>query len=83
MFKAVKGDALQNYDQETIELYKKRENDPRLSYVLAVVARPARNNLPVTVDGKNNSYLQEMEKDNKNFVYKYFALAAFFCKYFL
>ena len=83
MFKQVKGEALQNYDEETIELYKKRENDPRLSYVLSVVARPARNNLPVIVDGKNNSYLKEMEKANKNFVYNYFALFAFFGKYFL
>ena len=82
MFKPVKGDALQNYDAETIELYKKRDNDPRLSYVLSVVARPARNNLPVIVDGKNNSYLQQMESANKNFVYNYFALFTFFGKQF-
>ena len=73
MFKQVKGDALNNFDEETIELYKKRQNDPRLSYVYAVIPRPERNNLPVIVDGTNNSYLQEAEKSSSNFVYYYSA----------
>ena len=37
MFKAVTN--LDGFDSETIDLYRKRENDPRTNYVLSVVPR--------------------------------------------
>ena len=57
-FKPVTGDALNNFDAETIELYKRRINDPRLSYVLTTIPRRERNNIPVVVDTENNSWMQ-------------------------
>ena len=57
MFKAVTGADLQNYDSETRDLYAKRHNDPRLSYVLSVVPRRQRHNFPVYVADENNEYL--------------------------
>ena len=57
MFKPVSGADLSQFDDETRELYSKRSTDPRLSYVLSVVPRPNRMNLPVIVDGENNQYI--------------------------
>ena len=58
MFKPVTGSDLSSFDSETQELYKKRENDPRLSYALAVIPRRTRHNLPVVVNSKENPHLQ-------------------------
>ena len=60
MFKPVTDTS--GYDAETVELYKKRDNDPRLSYVLAAIPRRERHNLPVVVDAENNEYLQKLER---------------------
>ena len=38
------------FDAATIELYKKRVNEPRQDMVLMSLYRPKRNYLPVTVD---------------------------------
>ena len=58
-FKIVQGDALKDFDAETRALFAKRENDERLSYVLAAVPRRERHNLPVMVD-ENNSYMKDL-----------------------
>ena len=50
MFKPVTGEALNDFDDETKELYSKKTHDPRLSYVLAAMPRRNRHNLPVIVD---------------------------------
>ena len=52
-FKPVSGDQLSRFDAETIDLYRKRENDPRLSFVLATIPRRNRHNMPVEVDASN------------------------------
>ena len=78
MFKPVRGKDLEEFDEETRQLYSVRQNDPRLSYVLSVVPRRERHNLPVIVDSTNNPYLQEMEAQNRNFKYRYMALATLF-----
>ena len=78
MFKPVAGADLNQFDDETRELYSKRSTDPRLSYVLSVVPRPNRMNLPVVVDGENNQYIKEMESKFNKFIYKYMALFTFF-----
>ena len=80
-FKSVTGADLANFDEETQNLFRKRENDPRLSYVLSVLPRRNRHNLPVIVDCENNQYMQEMKKDRNNFKYKYWFHCAFFCKF--
>ena len=66
-FKPVRGDALKDFDSETIELYSRRHNDPRLSYILSTVPRRERNNLPVIVDTDNNSLVQDKEAGHKSF----------------
>ena len=52
-FKPVTGDALNAFDKETIELFTKRDHDPRLSYLLTSIPRRERHDLPVIVDGEN------------------------------
>ena len=62
MFKPVTGEALNDFDDETKELYSKKTHDPRLSYVLSVMPRRNRHNLPVIVDTDNNQYIQDLEE---------------------
>ena len=66
-FKPVTGEQLKDFDEETRSLYARRENDPRLSYVLSVIARRERHNLPVVVDSENNSYIQDLHKKASGF----------------
>ena len=49
-FKAISGDAVEAFDEETRQLYGLRTHDPRISYVLASAVRRNRHNLPVIVD---------------------------------
>ena len=51
---------LENFDEETRELFAKRQNDPRTSYLLRITKRKDRNHLPIVVDPENNPYLQEL-----------------------
>ena len=53
MFKPVEGADLDNFDEETKELYGKRANDEKLSYLLRIMPRKQRNHLPVIVDENN------------------------------
>ena len=34
MFKPVRSDQFSEYDPETVELFRKRETDPKLTYIL-------------------------------------------------
>uniref|UniRef100_A0A7S3FUS3 Uncharacterized protein n=1 Tax=Strombidium rassoulzadegani TaxID=1082188 RepID=A0A7S3FUS3_9SPIT len=77
MFKEVQGSELSNYDQETIDLYRKRENDPRVSLLLKHTPRPWRHNLSVEVEGKGNPYIEKLERDSRLFNYKFLAFYAF------
>ena len=79
MFKPVTGDQLSNFDAETQELYKKRENDPRLSYVLATAVRRTRHAMPVIVD-QENPYIKDLESQQRRFKWQYLGMTAFFCK---
>ena len=69
MFKPVTGQELDNFDEETRDLYAKRSQDEKTSYILRVMPRKQRNHLPVIVD-ENNKYLQELQKANYNFPWK-------------
>ena len=63
MFKPVTADQLSNYDEETIDLYTKRVNDDRLTWLLATVPRRQRHNLPVEVSYPElNPYLVNTQK---------------------
>ena len=57
MFQPVSGKALDAFDAETINLYRKRVSDPRTDYVLSIAPRQHRHNLPVVADTTNNTYL--------------------------
>ena len=78
MFKPVSGEALNQFDEETRELYSKKTHDPRLSYILSVIPRKNRYNLPVIVDAENNQYLKEMESTVNRFKWNYLAQMSFF-----
>ena len=80
MFKPVKGAALDQFDEETQEMYKKRDNDPRLSFALTCIPRRGRHNLPVIVD-TDNQYMKEKEASARNFKWKFLGGYAFFSKY--
>ena len=81
MFKPVSGAALDGYDEETINLYRKRANDPRTDYLLSVVPRQYRHNLPVVCDTSNNSHLQKLERDHKKWGWQLAGLYVWFSKF--
>ena len=78
MFKPVTGEALNDFDDETKELYSKKTHDPRLSYVLSVMPRRNRHNLPVIVDTDNNQYIQDLETSVNRFKWWYLGTLSFF-----
>ena len=47
MFTPVEGAALEAYDAETRDMFRKRESDPRFTQTLMMMTRRARNTLPV------------------------------------
>ena len=77
MFKPVKDDELNNFDDETRELYTRRHHDPRISYQLAVAIRRNRHNLPIVVD-QENPYIQRMQRERDTFNVKYLCALTFF-----
>ena len=54
MYKPVTGDALNAFDPETIELFRKRETDPGLTAELMQLPRRARHHMPIFVDKEKN-----------------------------
>ena len=82
MFKPVTGKALDAFDEETQELYKKRDNDPRVSYILALAKRPERNHLPVVISNpQDNEYLVKAQKQHDGFARYTILLCIGFSKY--
>ena len=82
MFKPVTGKALDNFDEETQELYKKRDSDPRVSYILALAKRPERNHLPVVISNpQDNEYLVRAQKQHDGFARYTILLCIGFSKY--
>ena len=82
MFKPVTGKDLQNFDEETIELYKKRANDDRVSFILSMAKRPERNHLPVVVsNASENPYLVNAQKQHDSFPRYMIMLCLAFSKY--
>ena len=77
MFKPVQGQDLAQFDDETRALFAKRENDPRLSYVLATIVRRNRHSLPVVVDDEN-PLIQNLENQRRNFKYHFTGMALAF-----
>ena len=58
MFKPVTGDALKNFDEETRNMYQRRQSDSRLTAALLTLPRVSRNNLPV-VAGPDDPTVKE------------------------
>ena len=81
MFKPVTGAALENFDEETQQLFKKRDNDARVSYILALAKRTERNHLPVVISNPaDNEYLVKAQKQSDGFVRYTFMLCIGFSK---
>ena len=80
MFKPVTADQLSQFDQETIDLYRKRESDPRLTYALSITHRGRqRHNLPVLVsEPEKNPYIVALQKERDSFPYKIVGLGVLF-----
>ena len=82
MFKPVQGEALQNFDPETIELYRRRENDQAVTLELLQLPRRARHHLPLYVDKEKNKEVVQWEKEHSKFMWKVGLGGVFFCNYF-
>lgn len=80
MFKPVAGSELNQFDQETRNLFRRRESDPRDSADLARIPRRQRHHLPVIVDSSNPE-VQEWENESRNMWWKLGLSFAFFGKH--
>ena len=79
MFKPVTGAQLEEFDEETRELFQKRSSSVALTAQLATTKRLERNHLPVIVcDPSSNEHLVKIENENKGFLLKYFGMVTFF-----
>ena len=79
MFKPVQGEALQNFDPETIELFRRREANPAETLELLQLPRRARHHLPIFVDKEKNKEVEQWEKEHGQFFWKVMFGAGFFC----
>ena len=61
LFRKVEPSQFANYDKETVELFKKRENSEYLTTTLLKMDRDYRNRLPV-IASKNHPYVKEHEQ---------------------
>ncbi len=80
MFNPVEGDALNQFDPETIELYRRRDSNPTVTLELMQMPRRARHHLPIFLDKEKNPGVVQMEKEHGSFIWKLFLGAAFFSK---
>ena len=80
MFKPVTGDAVAQFDPETVELFKRRPADPTQTAIFAMLPRRSRHHLPVVVD-KDNEVVKDMEKFQRSFMWKLFLGFGIFSKY--
>ena len=81
MFKPVTGDALNAFDPETIELFRKRETDPGLTAELMQLPRRARHHMPIYVDKEKNPQVQQWENYHNQFWWKLLLGCFFFSKF--
>ena len=81
MFKPVYGDELAKFDPETIELYRRRQTDPKTTYELLHIQRRSRHHLPIIVDKNANPKVVALEKEHSQFWWKFLLGFTFFCKY--
>ena len=80
MFKPVTGDALSNFDPETIEFFRKRESDEQTTLALMQAPRRARHHLPIYIDKDKNPTVSMWESQHNQFWWKILLGGAFFCK---
>ena len=77
-FKPVAGAQLRDFDEETIQLYKKRASDERLTTrLLQTDRRKDRNNLPV-LSSTLTQWQKDRESYNSTFLFKTALLVGFF-----
>ena len=76
-FTPVRGAELNEYDDETRQLYSLRTHDHRLSYALATIPRRNRHNLPVVVN-QENPMMQELQKARDNQFWRCLFASSFF-----
>ena len=77
MFKPVTGSALNAFDEETRNLFAKRQSDPRLTHALLTLPRAHRNHLPV-IANENNPTVKEFSDYANKFPYMLIGGAAFY-----
>ena len=77
MFKPVASADFQNFDAETIQAFRRRDNDPRLNAALLALPRRTRNYLP-TVTNPNDPAAKAYSEDGPKFLMQYLALGTFF-----
>ena len=77
MFKPVSGAELSKFDAETIQMYRRRDNDPRLNAALLNLPRRARNHLPI-VTNPNDPTAKQYIEDGPRFAMQYAAMCGFF-----
>ena len=78
MFKPVSGDALSQFDPETVELYKRRPSNPDETRLFIQLQRRARNHLPYYFDKETNPKVQMLETSLNGILWKSGLLFAFF-----
>ena len=78
MFKAVSGEALSQFDPETIELYRRRDANPTVTLELMQLPRRARHHLPVYLDKEKNKEVVAWENQHNQFWWKIFVGAGVF-----
>ena len=83
MFKPVSGDALNNFDPETIELFRKRDSDEQTTVALMQAPRRARHHLPIYIDKEKNPTISLWESQHSQIWWKLLLGCGFFCKSFL
>ena len=71
MFKPVSGAELTQFDQETRNLFRMRESDPRVTQALLTLPRTYRNYVPVLAH-EGNAFIAERENYQKWFPFKLF-----------
>lgn len=80
MFTPVRGEQFAQFDEETIQLYRRREAEPFQTRILARMARPQRNYVPVPLD-PNGQIAKEMEPNHLPTFAKFSFALIYFSKY--
>ncbi len=81
MFTPVQGDALNQFDPETIELYRRRDSNPTVVAELMQMPRRARHHLPIFLDKEKNPEIAKMESEHNSFIWKLALGGLYFSKW--